>query len=527
LPQTAVVPDVVGDKSAFAAEEKLTAADLKLDPNQKTQVDDKQPPGTVLKQTPAAGEEVEKGTPVAILVAVGSGNVNVPDITKKTASDADSALREKQLTLGQASPTGADPEALIETQIPAPGEVVKQGTPVNIFYPDPTAEDKKSDAEKEKDKKEGKGKGGAAPGGAGAGAADITVPPIAKQSKEEYAKAAADLGIVPEVVKRFNNAPPNTLFATIPEPGTKVKKGAKVRLLVSVGQPEVVYTNEKDIKRVDGRNGAPLEPVAEGPQEEEDPAYNAAGTHVAYVAEGRVLLKDLTKKDSKAIPITPAGRTFGNLAWAPTADSNVIAMNSENDDGSRDMCLANVTDETVIDCIATPDLLPDRAIHWNPNGREIIAHAVKAPIDLTNPTFGLARWRLKKDKPAFSSTASDWGKGKFVSDVETPGKGVLDAAISPDGKSLAIISNQGSSFFRLWLAEPDDYLLTSAKPTDVRACKVAWRGDSQELIVVRADAGCGEQTGSLERLSPNNTKDQRRVAANGDDPVYQPFILGG
>ena len=59
-----------------------------------------------------------------------------------------------------------------------------------------------------------------------------------------------------------------------------------MQLLVSVGQPEVVFTNEKDIKRVDGRNGAPLDPVAEGPQDEEDPTYNAAGTHVAYIADG-------------------------------------------------------------------------------------------------------------------------------------------------------------------------------------------------------------------------------------------------
>ena len=106
------------------------------------------------------------------------------------------------------------------------GHAVKQGTPVNIFYPDPTAEDKKTDAEKEKDKKEGKG---ATAGGAGGGAAaaDITVPPIAKQTKEAYAKAAADLGIVPVVVKQFNDARPNTLFGTNPEPGTKVKKGTK------------------------------------------------------------------------------------------------------------------------------------------------------------------------------------------------------------------------------------------------------------------------------------------------------------
>ena len=47
---------------------------------------------------------------MAILVAVGTGNVNVPDITKKTASDADKALRDKKLTLGQASPHRRRPE---------------------------------------------------------------------------------------------------------------------------------------------------------------------------------------------------------------------------------------------------------------------------------------------------------------------------------------------------------------------------------------------------------------------------------
>jgi beta-lactam-binding protein with PASTA domain len=527
MPQNVVVPEVVGQPSAFKAEEKLTGADLKLDPNQKQQVDDSVEAGTVLKQTPPAGEEVEKGTPVAILVAVGSGNVNVPDITKKNASDADKALREKKLTLGQASPTGADPKALIETQIPAPGEVVKQGTPVNIFYPDPTAEDKKTEAEKEKDKKEGKG--AVAAGGAGGGeAADITVPPIAKQTKEAYAKAAADLGIVPVVVKQFNNAPPNTLFATNPEPGTKVKKGTKVQLLVSVGQPQVVFTNEKDIKRVDGRNGTPLDPVAEDSgKEEEDPTYNAAGTHVAYTEDGRVMLKELAKKDSKPVPLTPAGQKFANLAWAPTGDTNLIAMNSENADGSRDMCLADVgPKETVVDCIKTPDLLIDRSIHWNRGGREIIAHAVKAPIGDT-PTFGIARWRLKKDKPAFSASAADWNQGRFVSDVSKPGKGALDAALSPDGKQLAVVANQGSSFFKLFLTEPGDYKLEDARGTAIRACKVAWRGDSQELIVVQADAGCAEQTGTLSRLSPRATRQGVDVAANGDDPVYQPFVLGG
>jgi len=41
----------------------------------------------------------------------------VPDITKKTASDADKLLREKELTLGQASPQPVDPKGLIVSQI--------------------------------------------------------------------------------------------------------------------------------------------------------------------------------------------------------------------------------------------------------------------------------------------------------------------------------------------------------------------------------------------------------------------------
>ena len=45
LPQNVLVPKVVGEASAFKAEEKLTKADLKLDPNQKEKVDDKVPAG--------------------------------------------------------------------------------------------------------------------------------------------------------------------------------------------------------------------------------------------------------------------------------------------------------------------------------------------------------------------------------------------------------------------------------------------------------------------------------------------------
>ena len=57
---------------------------------------------------------------------------------------------------------------------------------------------------------------------------------------------------------------------------------------------------------------------------------------------------------------------------------------------------------------------------------------------------------------------------------------------------------------------------------------MTWRGDSQEVIVVQADAGCGEQTGTLVAPEPERHEDQRRgERATGDDPVYQPFVIGG
>ncbi|HET6550669.1 MAG TPA: PASTA domain-containing protein [Solirubrobacter sp.] len=524
-PQKAVVPDVVGAKSAFAAEETLTKADLKLDPSQKTQVDDKAPAGSVLKQTPAKGAEVDKNTPVSVLIAVRSGKVDVPKIVGQTAQDADKTLRAKGLTLGQSSPTNADPKATISSQIPAEGEIVKQGTPVNIFFPDPTADDKKTDAEKKAEKDKGKGSAAAA-AAAAAAAKDIVVPAIDDQPVDKYAKAVADLGLVPVVVKQFDDAPPQTIVRTDPEPGSPAKKGQKIQLFVSVGQPEVVFSNGKDILRINGATGAKFDPVAAGPEAETAPTWSADGTRVAYVSDGRVMLKDITKKNATPVPLTKAGDKFDNLAWAPTADTNVIAMNSVKDDFDNDLCFAHVTkDETPVSCLPEPGFAVTRAIHWSKDGRTLLGVGVKLPAG--TGIFGIVRWRLKTGKPAFSPEAPDWNTGRFVTDIDRPTKGVLDAALSPDGKRLALVSNQGSSAFRLWFAEPKDFQMSNAKQTPVRACKVSWRGDSKVVIVVQGDAECREDVASVVRVDVASVRNNKELSPAGDDPSFQPFNLGG
>jgi beta-lactam-binding protein with PASTA domain len=525
FPQDVAVPNVVGQKSSFEAEKKLTTAKLKLDPNQKQKVDDKAAPGSVIGQTPASGAKVKKDSPVTVLVAVGSGKVNVPDIVGQTAGDAEKSLRAKNLTLGQASPQPVDPRGEISSQIPAAGEVVKAGTPVNIFYPDPAAA-----GAKKKDKKKGgagaAGAGAGAAGAAGAGAKDIIVPAIAAAKVDAYAKKAADLGIVPQVKKQFNDAPPGTLFATDPPGGTKVANGAKLNLLVSAGQPQVAFTNSKDILRVNGANGTKFDPVAASPQSEADPTWSADGTHVAYTADKRVFLKDLTKKDAPAVPLSAAADKFENLSWAPTADVNLLAMDKDLGNGSTDLCLGVITkDPLAVRCFDEPGFSVIRSIHWAPDGRSLLGVGVKNPIG--SGVFGIVRWKVKQGKPAFSPDPADWSRGHFVTDIGTPQKGVLDAAISPDGQQLALVSNQGSSFFRLWLAKKGDFLMTSAKPTPARACKVTYRGDGQEVMVVQADAGCTEDVGALVRFNVKDVKTQKELNAAGDDPQFQPFNLGG
>src|SRR5206468_1960392 len=96
-PQKVVVPQLKGQQSAFKAEQKLTVAKLKLDPNQKKQLDAKVRPGTIIGQTPAPGTKAKKGDTVTILVALGANTVDVPNVVGMTQADAEKILRAKKL----------------------------------------------------------------------------------------------------------------------------------------------------------------------------------------------------------------------------------------------------------------------------------------------------------------------------------------------------------------------------------------------------------------------------------------------
>jgi dipeptidyl aminopeptidase/acylaminoacyl peptidase len=194
-------------------------------------------------------------------------------------------------------------------------------------------------------------------------------------------------------------------------------------------------------------------------------------------------------------------------------------MARHNANRDADLCLGQLVGTGMtVRCISEPKFTIARAIHWSPDGKEIIAPGSPKP-----GTFGIVRWRSKKP---FSPDPKDWGKGRLLGDTSKVNEGLYDAAWSPDGKRLALVSNQGGGPFQLYLGKQDDFLLTSAKPTGVRACKVAWRSDGQELAVVQADETCSEDNGALVRLPVDHPDQNEQIAANGDNPVFQPLTLG-
>jgi beta-lactam-binding protein with PASTA domain len=505
-PRTTHVPKVTGSGSVFAAQQRLEAKDLKLDPGVQKVVRAGVRPGTVVGQAPKPGKKVDKGSSVAIQIAVGTSSVKVPSLAGKTLSQAEQALRGVQLVIGRTSVTPPDPKAKIASQIPAAGELVRAGSPVDLYYG--------------KAGRPGGGAGGASAGGGGGGG-DVTVPAIDPKDLQGYAAKVSDEGLVPQPVQQFSSEPKGTVFATEPAAGSEVEGGSTVRVLVSAGFPQLAIDDDRDVLRIDGATGKRLGRIARTEAAEKDPSWSADGTAVAYEQGGRIMLATLGEPEQPAVPITPEGEDYADPSFAPVPQPNVLAVARLNADGDRndtDLCLGLVTSEGV-----RPQCIVDRSTgvgdaRWAPDGKTIYVAAVNKARE-----FGIVRYR---SQVPFSARASDWRGGEFVTPTDRGGTGVRDLAISPDGKRIAVVSNLDSGEFRLAIAKADDLRLEDARRLPVQACKVIWRPDGKEVVIVQAGALCTQPTGQLFRIEVDRSPEAVPLAASGDNPSFQPLVGG-
>jgi beta-lactam-binding protein with PASTA domain len=530
LPKNVEVPDVIGKKSAFAAEQAVTEAKLVLAPETEKKVDTRVPPGTVLEQTPPAGKKAKEGEVVSILVATGDGKVDVPALTGQTPGEAEKTLREAGLTLGQTTPQPLDPKATVKSQIPAEKEIIAEGAPVDVFLTIPGTE---------KNGKNGGGGAAVAAGGADDGGADdggagggggaggpIVIPAVDGATQTAYGHKIADLKLTPEVQSDFDESPKGTVFRVDPEPGKEAQAGDEVTLFVSAGSPALAYDNDKDVLLVDTAKSKPLKPIATGSETEKDPAWSADGSLIAYTSDGRVFLSDRTKPDEPAKALTPPGKNYSDLAFAPTG-RDVLAMvegtvGATPAEDTADLCLGRIVDGKLDPaCKVEPDVIIGREIHWSDDGKEILASGFR----VAQPgEFGIVQWTTKKP---FSTNPDDWSAGRMRTDTSRPGQGVLDAAVSPNGKRMAVARIGKSGRPELVMAKRGDFALADAQRLKVAACKVIWRPDGERLVVVQSDDCFGAATGELLQFPADDPQSLRSLNLAGDNPVFQPLSTAG
>jgi eukaryotic-like serine/threonine-protein kinase len=134
-PATTEVPDVTG-LPADRAEELLRAAELRVN---RAPVFSEEPPGTVVAQSPPAGERAARDAAVRINVSRGTGRVRVPDVVGRTADEAGAILRRAGLPTPNVVRIPSDaPEGEVVAQSPTAGSEIARDDPVRINVSDGT-----------------------------------------------------------------------------------------------------------------------------------------------------------------------------------------------------------------------------------------------------------------------------------------------------------------------------------------------------------------------------------------------------
>jgi beta-lactam-binding protein with PASTA domain len=142
-PETLVVPDVV-DATERDATAELTDLGLRVTVNE--EFDDDVIEGNVIRTEPAAGEEVQSGDTILLIVSLGPRPVTVPDLTNMTEGEATQALNDIGLVIRVSNSTQpvADQgqDGLVVDQIPGPGTTADRGDTVTVtlgeYTPPPT-----------------------------------------------------------------------------------------------------------------------------------------------------------------------------------------------------------------------------------------------------------------------------------------------------------------------------------------------------------------------------------------------------
>ncbi|GGV69107.1 putative serine/threonine-protein kinase [Streptomyces griseoloalbus] len=196
------VPSVVGD-SLQDAKAELEGDKYEFVVEVKEEVN-AEAPGTVLKQDPGLGEEVEKGTTITLTIAKAEAKSTVPDVINKTCDEAKAQMTANEL-VGNCTEEETDDPNLVGRVIrttPAANTQVDKNSQVQIVI--------------------GKAKANE----------QVAVPNINGQSLKDAQRMIQEAGLKVGNVAGSQN-PNSRVFGSNPPQGTQVQKGSEVGLFTA------------------------------------------------------------------------------------------------------------------------------------------------------------------------------------------------------------------------------------------------------------------------------------------------------
>jgi eukaryotic-like serine/threonine-protein kinase len=203
------VPSVVGLPEEVATQQ-IVAAGLEVGEIRR-QASPRFPEGDVIRQDPAAQEEVDPGTEVFLLVSTGPRLVEVPEIIGLTEEEARIALEELDLLLGFRAEESSDEfeAGRIIRQNPEPGAMIEQGEDVDYTV--------------------------------STGGEQVQVPPVVCLTFDGAADLLDQFDLQIEIVddpQLNENCPdPDRVALQDPPPGARVDQGSVVRVFPALPPP--------------------------------------------------------------------------------------------------------------------------------------------------------------------------------------------------------------------------------------------------------------------------------------------------
>ncbi|WP_326797078.1 Stk1 family PASTA domain-containing Ser/Thr kinase [Streptomyces sp. NBC_01808] len=228
------VPNVVGEKFADA-QNSMSNVKLTLTKSGEERCDE--PEGTVCSTSPAAGEDVDRGSTVTAVVSKGSRTqqVTVPDVEGFDADEAEDTLREADFDVEREEQESSEPEGQVLSQDPAGDTRAPKGATVTLTVAVAPEETEP---------------------------ATINIPRVIDLSYEDAKSTLEGQGfVVSRTDQETADAAPETVIAQSPEGGTAATEGDTVTVTVAVepDEPAAVTVPSDLVNKTVGEAKAQLE----------------------------------------------------------------------------------------------------------------------------------------------------------------------------------------------------------------------------------------------------------------------------